>query len=173
MRYFKIYADEQTPQPCFTNWYSQMKPGRTDNEIFNDLSQQNHFKVELNREIPFMDIISHPYFMVSKEFANMIRLYCPLIRFKYAVLFDAVNRRTASYQIPDLPEVDCLSEFSVLSRDKSEIKTGSLIGKKIFEEPIFRLSGVKGRYIIASLEFVESLYRREVSGMKIVEMIAE
>lgn len=173
MRYFKIYADEQNPQPRFLNWYSQIKPGRQDKQIYEDLAGRNYFKVELAGENQFMDILCHPCFMVSREFANVIRLYCPEIRFKYALLFDEVNKRTASRQIPDLPEIDCLDAKSELSRDRSEIITGILTEERIGMHPIFRLAGVKGRFVIASLEFVESVCRREVMGMKIREFIVE
>lgn len=173
MRYFRIYADDRNPQPRFLNWYTQIRPGKSDSQVYGELSRQNHFQVELNGEIPFMDMICHPCFMVSKEFAALIRLYSPDIRFKYATLFDKENRRTAFYQIPNLPELDCLDVKSELSRDKSEIITGILRGEKIQKYPIFRLGGTKGRYIVAELKFVESVCRREVTGMRIEEFMLE
>lgn len=173
MRYFRIYADDKNPQPRFLNWYNKIRPGRSDSQMYEDLSMQNHFQVELNEEIPFLDIICHPCFMVSKEFAALIRLYNPEVRFKYATLFDKANRRTAYYQIPNLPELDCLDVRSKLSRDKSEIITGVLKEEKIQMCPIFRLGEVKGRYIMGDLKFVESAYRREVMGMRINEFMVE
>jgi hypothetical protein len=173
MRYFRIYADEQNPQPRFLDWYTQVRPGRPDSQVYRELSQQNHFNVNLNVETPFMDLISHPCFMVSKEFATLIRLYSPEIRFKYATLFDKANRRTAFYQIPDLPEIECLDKKGELSRDKSEIITGILREEKIQMYSLFRIGGIKGRYIVADLKFVESVYRREVIGMRIEEFMVE
>lgn len=170
MRYFRIYADEHNPQPRFLNWYKLVKPGRRKHrQIYEELEKRSYLKVELNREIPFMDIISYPCFMVSKEFGNLIRLYCPGISFKYTVLVDEANQRTASYLIPDLAEVACLHEESELSRDRSEIIKGILEEGKMEMQPVFTLGGVEGRYIMGNLEFVESVYRREVMGMKIEE----
>lgn len=174
MRYFRIFADEKNLQPRFLNWYDRVKPGRRqDKQIYEDLDAQNYLKVELNKEVEFMDLISYPCFMVSKEFANLIRLYSPEIRFKCAVLFDEANRRTGYYLIPDLPELDCLHESSELSRDKSEVITGVLNQERIEGCPLFRLGGVKGRIIMANLEFVESAFRREVMGMRIEEFIVQ
>lgn len=173
MRYFRIYVDERNPQPRFLNWYAQIKPGRSDIQVYGDLSSHNHFQVELSGEIPFMDIISHPCFMVSKGFADLIRLYNPAIGFKYATLFDKANRRTAFYQIPNLPEIDCLALESELNRDRSEIITGILKTEKIQMCPIFRIGGIKERYIVGDLKFVESAYRREVMGMEIEEFMVE
>ncbi|MDE6847447.1 MAG: hypothetical protein K2J99_17005 [Lachnospiraceae bacterium] len=118
-----------------------------------------------------MDIISSPIFMVSKEFANLIRMYCPGIKFKYMVLFDERNRRASSYQIPALPIIDCLDEDSEVSRDGHMITKGILCGYKTGGVPIFRLEGAEGRYIMANLEFIESAYRREVRGMGIEEFV--
>lgn len=173
MRYFRIYADDQNPQPGFLDWYTQMRAGMSGSRMYEELSGQNHFQVRLNVEIPFMDLVCSPCFMVSKEFAALIRLYSPEIRFKYATLFDMINKRTAFYQIPKLPEIDCLDQKSELSRDKSEIITGILSAKKIQMCPIFRLGGIKGQYIVADLRFVESAYRREVVGMRIEEFMVE
>ena len=173
MRYFRIYADVRNPQPRFLNWYTKIRPGRSDCQVYEDLSRQNHFQVELNEEIPFMDIICYPCFMVSKEFATLIRLYSPEVGFKYVTLFDKANKRTAFYQIPNLPELDCLDVRNELNREKGEIITGFLKEEKIKLCPIFRLGGVKGRYILGDLRFVESAYRREVTGMRIDEFMVE
>ncbi len=172
MRYFNIYADKKNIQPCFLNWNLLVRPGINEGgRIYEALGGRNHLKVELDKEIQFMDIISSPCFMVSREFADLIRLYRPEIRFKHMVLFDEKNRRSVSYQIPGLPEIDCLGEGSELCGDGSMIRKGILCSDRIGEEPIFRLKGAEGRYIMASLAFVESAYRREVRGMGIEEFM--
>lgn len=173
MRYFMIYADKKNPQPRFVDWYTKMRPGRSDSQIYEELSRQNHFQIELNGEISFMDMICHPCFMVSKEFAALIRVYSPEIQFKYATLYDKKNRRSLFYQIPNLPELDCLDEKSEVSRDRSVIMKGILKKEKILTHSIFRLGGIKGRYIVADLNFVESTFRREVMGMRIEEFMVE
>lgn len=173
MRRFRIYADEGNLQPHFRNWYAQIDPGSSPTQIYEELREMNNFQVELFGGFPFMDIISYPCFMVTKEFANLIRLYCPDTAFKYAVLYDVKSHRSELFQIPILPELLCLDGRSVLSRDKSEIVKGILQKDKLGNVPIFRIGGVKGRYIAASLEFVESAYRREVRGMKIEEYMVE
>ena len=172
MRYFRIYADKQNLQPCFQDWHSLVRPGIWDHgQVYEALDRKSSRKVELEGESDFLDIISSPCFMVSGDFADLIWLYCPEMRFKYMALFDVKNGRTASYRIPDLPEIDCLDEDSELSRDRVTITKGILRGDRIGEEAIFRLGGTKGNHIIASLELVESAYRREVRGMGIEEFV--
>jgi len=173
MRYFTIYADEKNLQPRFLNWYSRMGAGRTGRQIYENLEQQSYFEVELNREVLFPDVMSHPCFMVSQEFANLIRLYMPGLAFKYVYLFDKGNCRAAWYQVPDLPELECLDEKSELSKNRLEITKGILRAEKTEGCPVFRLGGTERPYILASLEFVESAYRREVNGMRIKEFMVE
>ena len=74
------------------------------------------------------------------------------IQFKYIVLFDEKNKRAATYQIPDLPEIDCLDEDSEIAKDRITIMNGILRGDRTREEPIFRLKGAEGRHIMANLE---------------------
>lgn len=53
--------------------------------------------------------------MVTNGVANLIRIYYPTTKFIYMVLFDETNRRAVSYQIPALPEIDCLDDDSEIS----------------------------------------------------------
>lgn len=57
-------------------------------QIYEELDKRNYPRVELEREIAFLDIVNSPLFMVTKEFANLIRIYYPAMKFKYMVLFD-------------------------------------------------------------------------------------
>ena len=174
MRYFRIYADERHIQPRILNRETLVRPHiQEQGLIYEELEHRNYMKVELEREIAFLDIVNSPIFMVTKEFANLIRVYCPAVKFKYMVLFDEVNRRAVSYQIPALPEIDCLHGDSELSRDGNTITRGIRCGEKTGNAPIFRLKGAKGRYIMANLAFVESAYRREVRGMGIEEFVVQ
>lgn len=61
-------------------------------QIYEVLEERNYLKVEMEEE-EFMDIISSPCLMVSKEFANLIRMYSPGMKFKQAALFDEKNGR--------------------------------------------------------------------------------
>ena len=71
----------------------------------------------------------------------------------------------------DLPEIECLDEGSVLSRDKSMIEKGILRGSRLKGEPLLLLKGTEGNHVMASLALAESAYRREVRGMGIEEFV--
>ena len=72
-------------------------------QIYEALEARTYLKVELEEEMELMDIISSPCFMVSKEFANLIRLYRPWIQFKQIALLDERGRKTVPYLVPNLP----------------------------------------------------------------------
>ncbi|MCI9066745.1 MAG: hypothetical protein HFI53_12975 [Lachnospiraceae bacterium] len=174
MRYFSIYADKCHIQPRILNRELLIRPHIQEQRlIYEELENRNYLKVGLEQEVEFLDIVNSPIFMVTKGVANLIRVYCPAVKFKYMVLFDETNRRAVSYQIPALPEIDCLHDDSELSRDGNTITKGILCGEKTGNVPIFRLKGAKGRYIMANLAFVESAYRREVRGMGIEEFVVQ
>lgn len=171
-RYFWIHADKKNIQPRFLEWDRMVRPGIRDQRlIYEALDKRSYLKVNLEKEISFMDIISSPIFMVSKEFANIIRMYCPWMRFKYLVLFDERNKRSASYQIPCLPEIDCLDDDSELGGGGNVIRKGILQGNRTGGTCIFRLKGAGGGYVMVDLAFAESAYRREVKGMDIEEFV--
>lgn len=171
MRYFRIYADERNIQPNILNLNSPLELNVRRKRIYEELGQRNYLNVKLDKEISFMDVISNPFFMVSKDFADLIRMYCPEMEFKHMILFDVRNRRAAFYQIPMIPEIDCLDEGSKWSRDGSMVIKGILYENRTGGAPIFRLKDTKGRCIMACLELVESAYRREVRGMGIEEFM--
>jgi hypothetical protein len=172
MRYFRIYADKKNLQPRFPDWYSLIRPGIwRHGQIYEALEARTYLKAELEEEMELMDIISSPCFMVSKGFADLIRMYRPGIQFKQMALWDEKGRKTVPYLVPNLPEIECLDKDSVLSRDRSVIEKGILCGSKIKEEPLFLLKGTEGNPVMVSLAFVESAYRREVRGMGIEEFV--
>lgn len=173
MRYFQLHADKRNLQPYFINWYTQVCPGRNAVQIWGELKEHNYFNVKLNKEVLFMDIISHPYFMVSKKIADVIRMYCPEIRFKYAYLFDKDNHRTILYQIPALKEIECLDEKSKRNWNRLEIEEIILKQKEIKNFPVFQIRGIEENCIVANLEFVESAYRRKVMGLRIREFMVQ
>ena len=163
MRYFSIYADKCHIQPRILNRELLIRPHIQEQRlIYEELENRNYLKVGLEQEVEFLDIVNSPIFMVTKGVANLIRVYCPAVKFKYMVLFDETNRRAVSYQIPALPEIDCLHDDSELSRDGNTITKGILCGEKTGNVPIFRLKGAKGRYIMANLAFVDVIDRKSV-----------
>ncbi len=174
MKYFQILADDNNVQPRLKDWYEVVGPGmRPIAEVHGKLRKRNSFRVVLSEEAEFMDILTYPEFMVCREFAYVIQMYNSAIKMKSIVLFDDEHFRAMSYQMPDLPLISCLSAESELSRDRSQVITGILDKDKLTRDPIFRVENLNGRCIVANMEFVESVYRRHVMGMRIREFMVK
>jgi hypothetical protein len=167
MKYFILDADDQYAQPNFLNWYKEMNPKQ---QAAWDIPRINRFSVSLSVDAVFVDIISHPYLMLSKKFADLVRLYDETIMFKYIMLYDKKNQRYMDYYMPLLEVINCLAEDSELNRDGSILLRTVLKRDALQYRALFQIGGVKNRYIAGSLELVESAFRREILGLKIHEV---
>ena len=171
MRYFRLFEDPDNIRPQFSDWHTQMGVFRSTEEIYGKLRWRKRLRVKFLKELEFPALLCHPCFMFSAAAADVLRMYSLSLRFKHIMLFDEENGRAVPYQVPLLPERDCLGEGSVLSRDRSEVITGVLNGKKLGEDPVLRVAGVKGWCVIADLEVTESLLRRVAEGIRIGEYV--
>ncbi|MDR0469905.1 MAG: hypothetical protein LBH09_08030 [Peptococcaceae bacterium] len=166
MKFFLLDADDRMEQPYFLNWYKEMDPKH---QSAWEIPRLSSFAVTLSCDSIFMDIVSYPYFMLSEAFYNLVRIYDEIIKFNYATLFDTKNRRHKTYGMPYLEKVDCLSAESELNRDGSVLRRAVLREETVRGRTLFQIGGVKNRYVAASLELVESAFRREVTGLRLRE----
>ena len=167
MKYFLVDADDQYAQPSFLDWYKEMNPRQ---QAAWDIPRLSRFTVSLSVNAVFTDILSHPYLMLSKEFAGIVRLYDETINFKYVMLYDKKNRRYMVYHMPRLEAIDCLAEDSELNRDGSVLRRAVLKKAALRNRTLFQIGNVKNRYVVGSLELVESAFRREVLGLRVREV---
>jgi len=167
VKYFLLDADDQYAQPSFLNWYKEMNPKK---QAAGNIPRLNKFSVSLSANAVYVDILSHPYLMLSKEFADLVRLYDETIMFKYVMLYDKKNQRHIDYYMPQLEVVDCLAEESEFDRDGYVLRRAVLKRAALRDRTLFRIGDVKRMYIVGSLELVESAFRREVLGLRIREV---
>ena len=167
MKFFHVEANDQIAQPRFIDWFNEMNPQQL---VARDISQISRFTVSLHAGAIFTDIISYPYFMISDGFASLVSMYDESIQFRHVVLNDKENRRFMAYNIPLLEEIDCLSQESELNRDGSVLLKTVLLREVVKGRSLFQIGGVKNRYVVSSLELVESALRREALGLKITEV---
>ncbi len=97
-------------------------------------------------------------------------MYEPKTVFKEIVLLDSKNAKTCTYHLPILPHIDCLSPSSELTIDRSTILSPVIDTRKVGDQSIFYLSGVKNLYTVARLDIIESFLRRGLKGIGLSEM---
>ena len=167
MKFFLIESDEELVFTQFLNFYKHIEWKQLGTW---DIPRLNSFSVSLTGDAEFLDIITKPILMLSKEFSEIVQIYDATITFKYATLYDAKVNRHMTYGMPHLEIVDCLLPESELSLERRILKRVILRREAVYGRTLFQLAEVEGRYYVASLELVESAFRREVNGLKITEV---
>lgn len=122
------------------------------------------------REVFFPDILTEPFLMVSKETADVIEMYTPQTIFKTIYLLEAESEIHATYFMPFVEEVECLSEQTKRSRGGTELLEIVLRKDAVAEKPIFRIAGFTHTYLIVRLDAIESMLRRGVRGIRLQEL---
>lgn len=121
-------------------------------------------------EVFFPDIITEPFLMVSREVAEVIEMYTPETIFKTIYLLETESEINATYFMPFVEEVECLSEQTKRSRGGTELLDIVLRQDAVAEKPIFRVAGFTHVYLIVRLDAIESMLRRGTRGIKLKEL---
>lgn len=67
------------------------------------------------------DILIEPFLMVSREVAEVIEMYTPETIFKTIYLLETKSETNATYFMPFVEEVECLSDQTKKSRGGTEL----------------------------------------------------
>ncbi len=121
-------------------------------------------------EVFFPDIITEPFLMVSREVAEVIEMYTPETIFKTIYLLETESEINATYFMPFVEEVECLSEQTKRSRGGTELLDIVLRQDAVAEKPIFRVAGFTHVYLIVRLDAIESMLRRGTRVIKLKEL---
>lgn len=171
MRYYWVKENKNyTLAPQIKNWFSaldirKLKPG-----YYKDIPKRMLFYIEENPNTIFTDILVSPFFLVSEKIKDCLQLFEPNLEFKEFILLDQRNRRAQEYFLPQLSEMSCLTANSQFNLDRSRLKYIELDQESIKEKAIFTLGEVKSRYVIARLDVIEGMLRRNVKGLCIEEV---
>ena len=121
-------------------------------------------------EVFFPDIITEPFLMVSREVAEVIEMYTPGTIFKTIYLLETESEINATYFMPFVEEVECLSEQTKKSRGGTELLDIVLRTEAVADKPIFRVAGYTHAYLIVRLDAIESMLRRGIRGITLKEL---
>lgn len=121
-------------------------------------------------EVFFPDILIEPFLMVSREVAEVIEMYTPETIFKTIYLLETKSETNATYFMPFVEEVECLSDQTKKSRGGTELLDIVLRKEAVAEKPVFRIAGFTHVYLVVRLDAIESMLRRGARGMKLKEL---
>ena len=121
-------------------------------------------------EVFFPDILTEPFLMVSEEAAQVIEMYEPETVFKTIYLLETESELHATYFMPFVEEVECLSEQTKRSRGGTELYEIVLRKDAVAGKTVFRIAGFTHPYLIVRLDALESMLRRDISGIRLKEL---
>lgn len=161
MKYFLITEDKKiVNRPQLINWYSKISPEKLKWGTYHEVSSKTVLYVKKDIDIYFPDILTFPFFMVSKNIKDILSLYEPNMGYRQIILIEREYEKVMQYFIPHLLRVDCLDISSQYSFDHSEVLNAKIDIDKVPDKCIFELDGVSKRQIVVRHDFLESILRR-------------
>lgn len=131
-------------------------------------------EMDFLREGFFPDLLCDPCILVSKCYIKTIMMYQADIPYKCVKLWNKESGVNATYFAPVLEEVECMSDKSQFNSIGNRIIRLVLDKDKIGTRAVFRIKGYEESCMVGRMDFVESLLRRKVEGIKLTEVgIAE
>ena len=105
-----------------------------------------------------------------KPFILMYEIYQGKTKSKRIKVWDKQKGINATYYLPLLPRIDCLSEDTVCNSIGNRILKPVLKKEKIGDYVVFMVKGYKRNGFIASLDYMESILRRGARGIRVEEI---
>ncbi len=174
MKYFLLQTDTRlNTLPEIFEWFQRIDRRNIRMGKSYKIDDRQLFFIKSNSNTFFPDVLSFPFFMVSEKMMQVIMLYEPKTIFKEIVLLDSRYAKSHIYYIPVLEYLDCLSDNSILTRDKSTILNAVINVDKVGDQSIFYIAGVGNLYTVARLDIVESFLRRGVKAIDLCEATIE
>ena len=115
----------------------------------------------------FPDLLCRPFVLVSKGFMETTVMYDSDIPYRSVKLWDRKSGMNGTYFIPLLEEIECISERTTYNKVGNRITELVLDYEKIRDKAVFKIEGYDRKCIVGRMDFVESLLRRKVRGIRI------
>lgn len=170
MRYFLIETDETNKIPYSINKNRAIDIRLLTKEDVHKIPLWNVMTMNLPSEVFFPDIICSPCILLSKMCMTANEMYQPLVQYRMVKLWERESSVNATYYIPILDEVDCLSEKTQFNTSGNQILNMILSKNKIGSNIVFKIKGLDIKGFIGRMDYVESIIRRGVQGIKLKEI---
>lgn len=174
MKYF-ILQDSPDLKYCpkISNWYGKFDVRNIRLDKYPELPEQELFLLEPTEKVIFTDIILFPFLLVSPMIRDVIKMYQEICYFRQVLLLDKKHEKSEIYYLPVVSEFDGIQ---LVRNTYDENGQFSCIEQKLGEplivnKNIFWVRDSVKRYTIISLDFAESLLRRNVIGLGIQEIL--
>jgi hypothetical protein len=174
MKYFIMKEDMEISKKIEMEDFKTREKLELTKEGFEDLKDFITIFVKGDKKSTYVDFIEAPMNIVSEKVRNVFEMYENTILYKTVILSNVREEEQEIYRVILTEVLDCISEKTMYYKNGVEIEEEIvLIKEKIGEYNVFQIQGKASRYIILSLEVVESMLRRGIVGVKFVEIKVE
>ena len=170
MQHFLIEAETRNPLPEIINWYDKIKPQYINEMNAHKIKEWTLLDVNMSQNTIFPDILSNPFFLLSKDIARLVNKYEPGIKMIGVNIFSRKYRIFLPYFLPILPVINCLSIQSEFINGDIDIRRGVIIEKETTNRALFQLAGIKKQRVIIRLDLLESILRRVPVSIRVQEI---
>lgn len=165
MKYFILEQDKEYNRiPQIKDWYGKLDMHSL-KQVGAGLKDKMVFEVNVTEFTIFPDILEKPVFMVSADMRDIIFKYEKQVFFREVFLVDSEGIKGYTYYIPFLSKIDCFTDASCFSKNKSRVETGVVDSEKLWNRHIVEAEGLNGQCIVVSLDFAESILRKGLIGI--------
>lgn len=166
MDYFILKQnDRNTQAPVIKNWFGILNKkyiNRKDSEF---IQEPIILEFDGKQNTQFVDILTTPFFLISKRCKDIISAFSYNITFKQVLLVNYEHCIGELYFLPILDCIDCLIENKCeFNFDKSVLKKVVIDEDKTNNIPIFKLGTVANTYIIVKLDIAECMVCERLNG---------
>ena len=170
MKYFLIETDEKNRIPYSINKNHVIDVRILTKKDFDRLPMWNMVEMDFPREGFFPDMICTPFLLSSETYLKTVMKYNPENIFKGIKLWNKESGINATYMLTILEEPDCLSDKTQFNSVGNRILNLVLDKEKVFSKAVFRFKKYDKNGMIGRMDFVESILRRGIKGIKLTEI---
>lgn len=167
MEYLLIETNEKNPIPYKINKNRAIDIRLLTREKFQKIPMWSIMEMDFPMEGFFPDLLCSPCIMASKCVMETIAMYQPDVPYKGVKLWNRESGTHATYWMPVLDEVECISDEIRYNSIGNRIIKLVLDREKIKPYAVFRIKGYGRNCIAGRLDFVESMLRRGAGGIKL------
>ncbi len=170
MQYYLIETDERNRIPYKINKNRAVDIRMLSKEKIYKVPKWNVMEMDFPRDGFFPDMLCDPCILVSRCFMETLMMYQGEIPYRIVKVWERESGINETYFIPILEEVDCISFQTQYNRTGNRITKLVLEKEKIKAYAAFRMKNYDRNCVVGRMDFVESLLRREVGGIKLTEL---
>ena len=170
MKYFLIETNEKNRIPYNINKNHAIDIRMLNRSDFDGLPMWNIVEMDFPREGFFPDMICSPFLLLSEVYLKTVMMYQPDVLFKGIKLWNKESGINVTYMLVILDGLECISDKTQFNSVGNRILKLVLNKEKVDTEAVFRFKECDKNGIIGRMDFVESILRRGVKGIKLTEI---